>query len=79
MNLFKWLSIPTGATKEVKAYESWSVRWTSRYNNYMTGTKQEAEFFTNEKDAEDFAKSLRDAFKLLKHTSDTKVTVEKTK
>jgi len=77
MNIFKWLSIPTGDTKKVKAYESWSVRYTSRHSVYSSGTKPEAEFFTNEQDAKDFAKQLRAAFKLVKNTVDNEVIVTK--
>lgn len=77
MNIFKWLSIPTGETKEVKAYESWTVRWRSRHGEYNFEAKDECEVFTNEKDADDFAKSLRDAFKLIRHTSGNSVSVKK--
>lgn len=79
MDLFKWLCIPTGDTKEVKAYENWAVRYTSRHSGYSSGTQPEAEFFTNEQDAKDFADQLRAAFKLVKNTTDNYVTVEKTK
>lgn len=77
MNLFKWLKIPTGATKEVKAYENWAVRYTSRVGNCSWDVKPEAEFFTNEQDARDFAEQLRAAFKLVKNTVDNRVTITK--
>jgi len=79
MDLFKWLSIPTGATKQVKAYESWCVRYKSRHSEYSSGTKPAAEFFTNEQDAKDFAKQLEAAFKLIKNTADNHIIIEKNK
>lgn len=31
MNIFKWLTIPS-CTEDVKAYETWTVRWQSSLN-----------------------------------------------
>jgi hypothetical protein len=78
MNLFKKLFIPSGEKKEITTFENWSVRWLSRNGQYGGDTQKEAEFFTNKDDAEKFANELRDAFKLIKHTSGTKVDVMKT-
>lgn len=78
MNLFKKLFIPSGEKQEVTAYENWSVRWLSRNGQFSGDTQKEAEFFTNKDDAEKFATELKEAFKLIKHTSGTKVEVVKT-
>jgi len=78
MDIFKWLRIPTGETKEVKAYENWAVRYKSRHGNFSGDTRPEAEFFTNEEDAKAFAEQLKAAFKLVKNTADNYVTITKT-
>jgi len=78
MNLFKKLFIPTGVKQELASYENWSVRWLSRNGQYIGDTQKEAEFFTSKEDAEMFANELKEAFKLIKHTSGTKVEVVKT-
>lgn len=75
----KKLLVPTGETKKVDAIEVWTVSWWSRYNEYSFGVNKEFEVFISEGEAEDFAKSLRDAFKLLRYTSGTKITVDKNK
>lgn len=54
----------------------WQVRWLSRYNEYHSGTKPEVRGFSSRQAADDFAESLRTAFKLLRHTSGTKVEIE---
>jgi hypothetical protein len=74
---FKNLFIPTGQKESVVAYESWTVRWTSRYGEYSGNTQQEAEVFTNEDDAKKFANQLREAFKLTRTTSGNRVIVTK--
>ena len=69
--------IPTGQTIKVDVYEIWMVRWRSRSGLYHSDTKDTAEAFTNEQDARKFEKALKDAFKLIRHTSGTNITVEK--
>lgn len=69
MRLFKKIMIPSGEQSELLAYESWSVRWTSRNGEYSTNTRPESEVFTSKADAQAFADALRDAFKLLKYSS----------
>ena len=78
MNFFKKLLIPSGET-EVTALETWTVRWHSRHGSYGSDTRPECEVFLNEEDAKKFADALKAAYKLIKHTSGTSVTVEKTK
>ena len=76
MRLFKKVPIPSGE-KELDAYESWTVRWSSRQGEYSSQVQKETEVFLDKESAEAFAQALKDAFKLLRHTSGTRVTVEK--
>ena len=70
MNIFKKLFIPNGEKQELKAYESWSVRWTSRSGYNLYTAIPAAEVFTSKKDATLFAEQLREAFKLLRFKGD---------
>lgn len=76
MNIFKWLSIPSGEKVEVKAYKTWVVRWYSRNGECSYDTQPEAEIFTSKDDADKFARELQNAFKLIRHTFGTWVKVE---
>ena len=73
----KKIKFPSGQQKTVEAAETWRVSWYSRYGEYFGNTREEVEVFFSEKDAKDFADSLRNAFKLLRHKSLTTVTVKK--
>lgn len=73
---FKWLSIPSGES-QVQAVETWTVRWTSRFGAYHHETQSEAEVFTDAASAKAFATALKDAFKVVKHTSGNSVLVTK--
>ena len=77
MGLFsqKILTIPSSSTEKVEAVRSWKVQWISRHGSFSSETSQETEVFTNKEVAEKFAQSLKDAFKFLRHTSGTMVTV----
>jgi len=75
MRIFKWLSIPNGQKEQIKALETWTVEWTSRHGQYGTNTSQEFEVFLSRDDAEKFKTQLQEAFKLIRHTSDTYVKV----
>ncbi len=75
--IFKKLFAPSGDKKELTAIENWSVRWYSRHGSYFGDIRKECEFFISKEDAEHFAKQLRDAYKLLKHTSGTSISVER--
>lgn len=81
MKLFKIKKkeIPTGETKTVDTYEVWMVRWRSRYGRYSSDTQDESEAFVSEKEAKEFQKALANAFRLIRHTSDTKVIIERVK
>jgi len=74
---FKKLFVTSGEKKELTAIENWSVRWYSRYGSFSGDTRKECEFFTSKEDAEHFAQQLRDAYKMIKHTSGTSVSVER--
>lgn len=76
--IFKWLTIPwSNRTKQIQVPQLWYVRWESRYDKYGSSTQPEVEAFTSEQQANEFAESLRKAFKLIKHTSGTNVLVSK--
>ena len=74
----KKLTVPeTNDTIEIESIQLWKVQWTSRYGEFSGHTSQEFEAFTSEREANDFAESLRNAFKLIRHTSGNTVTVTK--
>lgn len=76
MSLFK-LFFRDKQEVSVDAKVCWEVRWTSRYGEYSRETKPELRVFTSEEDANEFKDALVDAFKLIKHTSGTKVKIKK--
>lgn len=55
--------------------ETWIVEWTSRHGAYSDSTKQRFQAFTNKKDANDFADSIRRANELIGNTWGTDVYV----
>mgnify|MGYP003480214104 CR=1 FL=1 len=73
MNLLKKILT---TDNHVYAHRSWIVRWESRYGAYSANTKKEAEIFPLEEDAIAFKDALEAAFKLIRHTSGNKVTIE---
>ena len=77
---FKELVVPaSNATKTITVAQTWEVRWESRHGRYSGDTRPEIEVFLSEKEADDFAVSLRNSFKLVRHSSGTAVKVEKAK
>ena len=72
---------------EVMSAQLWSVRWRSLRGTmhseiYCHHVNQypDAEFFTSENDAKDFAEALTNAFALIRHTGlHTEVTIQKEK
>ncbi len=63
-------------THEVDAVQLTYVRWKSRVGSYSSDTRTEVEAFPVDKDAQDFAESLRQAHKLLRNTArETRVEV----
>lgn len=73
----KKIDAPSGETVQLDGLQVWMVRWVSRYGSFNTETQKEAQAFTNEEDANHFAQALRDAFALIRHTSQAHVYVEK--
>ena len=73
----KKLFFRSSAQTYVNEVQTWAVNWTARDGEYSHNRKPAMKIFTSETDAEAFASALRDAFKLIQHTSDTKVTIEK--
>jgi len=74
MNLLKKILLPQ--SEQVFAHKSWAVRWESRHGLYSGDTKPEIEVFPLKEDAVAFKQALEDAFKLIRHTSGTKVTIQ---
>lgn len=72
----KKLLIPSGATKEIDAAKTWTVRWRSQSHRLDFDGTEYAEVFVTNPEAEDFAKSLRDAKALLREGSLKDVTVK---
>jgi len=78
--MFKFLKIPvSNDIKEVRAVQMWEVRWISRYGSYHQDIQKELECFTSEEEAKEFATSLRNAFKLVRNTSEDQVYITKAK
>lgn len=73
----KKLDVPQISHIEVEAIHLWQVEWTSRHDIYSGSLKKEFEVFTSEEDATAFANALRAAYKLLRHTSGTEVSLTK--
>ena len=75
---FKKLSVPkTNETVQKETLVLWVVSWQSRQGAYSSDISKEFEAFSSEEDAKEFKISLENAFKLIRHTSGTKVTIEK--
>lgn len=77
MNIFKKIMISSGKKEELKSYETWSVRWTSRYGSYYNDTTPEMELFKTKEEAGKFACELEQAFKITKNLYENKVKVNK--
>lgn len=76
----KKLSAPeSNETREIDAVQTWEVRWRSRHGEFSSDTQPEIEVFPSEMDAQAFAKSLANAFDLIRTTSGNRVEVRKRK
>jgi hypothetical protein len=77
----KKLTVPTtNDVKEVDTVQTWQVRWLSRNDKWHSSLFPELEVFLSEKDANDFADSLRNAYKLVRNTHEIKfIEVKKSK
>lgn len=65
----KVIQVPSGSTTPIEAACTWTVEWTSRFNAYSTGLRKEFEVVFSEEDAIKLKDSLKEAFKLIRHTS----------
>jgi len=63
--------------KQFHFTETWEVRWASRHGDYSGDTKPEIAAFASREEAEEFGEVLRDSFRLIRHTSGTRVVVQK--
>lgn len=85
MSIFNWLTKQKQseqvdiivADHSTKSVPLWEVRWQSRNGSFSCNVRPELESFTSEEAANAFAKSLRDAFKLVRVTADNSVSVSK--
>ena len=78
MNLRKLFFRDKQETSVDVVVDTWEVSWYSRYGAYSSDTRRECRFFLSQIAAEEFASALRDAFKLIKHTSGANVYLVKT-
>lgn len=72
INIFK-----KGSEQLTGGVETWTVEWTSRHGAYSSDTKQRFQAFTDKKEADDFADSIRRAHELIGNTHGTRVYVYK--
>lgn len=79
MNIVRKINEIFALTKEKDAEgaEVWMVSWDARWGDFSAEKNRVAKAFLDEKDADDFIKSLRDAQKLLQYTEC--IRIEKTK
>lgn len=78
--IFKRLRVPSNnETKEVEAVQMWEVRWQGRHGEFSTSTSPQMEAFTSLEQANEFATSLQNAFRLVRHVGADKITVTKAK
>lgn len=72
INIFK-----KGVKQLNSGIDTWVVRWTKRWGAYHGETTECYQAFTNKKEAEEFAESIRRAHKLIGNTSGTRVSITK--
>lgn len=69
----KVVEVPTGDTQQLEGLETWCVVWMARSGTWsdrphLTNCTSIAQAFTNEDDAKEFEKALRDAYALVRDT-----------
>ena len=75
---YKKISKPINSdTKEVDAVQLWIVQWISRHGSFHGQIEKQFQAFTSEELANSYANDLRKAFKFIRHTSETEVSVIK--
>lgn len=76
--VLKKLTVPENIfVKDVDAVQLWEVRWRSRHGEFSSDTRTEVEAFPTEDEANAFAAALRNAFALIRHTSNDYVSVKR--
>ena len=74
----KKLTVPeSNETKQTDAVQLWTVTWWARVGQWNGDVEKRYEAFTSEAGANEFAESLRAAFKLIGHKDRTQVDVQK--
>lgn len=68
---------PKKARNTSSNIETWQVCWTSRKGVFSGDTRPEITAFSSREEANEFAEVLRESYRLLRHTSDTNVSVKK--
>ncbi len=77
---FRSLFIRYKTPKELTTtQEVWTVSWISRTGEFSGNTSKECEAFTDKNEALEFKEALEYAFKLIRHTSQTKVIITSNK
>ena len=73
----KKISIRNEETVELEGIQTWMVRWQIRDKHHEVYRRQEAQAFTNERDAESFVSGLESAASLLNIYEDICATIER--
>ncbi len=71
----KTVTPESNETTEKDSVVLWIVLWYSRYGKFSTNIQREYEAFPDQRDAIQFRESLISAFKLLRHTHGTDVSI----
>jgi membrane protein required for beta-lactamase induction len=81
MNIVKYITslFEFRETKKVECAKVWMVSWDARYGSYYGNWERVSKAFLNRDDAYAFAKSLKDAKKLLQITEGLRIEVEEQK
>jgi hypothetical protein len=78
MNIVKYITslFEFKETRKVECAKVWMVYWDARYGSYHGDWNRVSKAFLNQDDAEAFAKSLKDAKKLLQIEENLRIKVE---
>jgi hypothetical protein len=81
MNIVKYITslFEFRETKKVECAKVWMVSWDARYGSYYGNWERVSKAFLNQDDAYAFAKSLKDAKKLLQIKEGLRIEVEEQK
>ena len=78
MNIVKYITslFEVKESREVECAKVWMVSWDARYGSFSGDCKRVSKAFLNQDDAEVFAKSLKEAKKLLQIEENLRIKVE---